>query len=62
LALHSLPTRAFAGTSVLCLGEKIEVIDKRTNARVLVDHFNLFPPTRAAGASRGVREWAGGDF
>jgi hypothetical protein len=44
LALHSLPTRAFAATAVLCLGEKIEVTDERAGARVLVDHFNLFPP------------------
>jgi len=43
LALHSLPTRAFAGTASLCLGEKTEVTDERACTRMLVGHFSLSP-------------------
>ena len=47
LARHSLPARAFAGTVVPCLGEKIEMTDEHASARTLRRSLQSFPPNES---------------
>jgi hypothetical protein len=57
LARHSLPTRAFAGTAVPCLGEKIEVIDKafvHSHARRSLQSFPLNESGRCFAGGEGM--------
>jgi hypothetical protein len=47
LALHSLPTHAFAATTMLCWGEKIEVTDEARERSHARQSLQSFPPNQS---------------